>query len=265
MTPPIPVLEYLPSLAIAMARLYPCFYLVPAFCFQHVRGMPRHAIVFALALMPTPGIHHALSGMDYTLLALSGLMLKEAVLGFLLGILLSMPFWLFESVGALLDNQRGALIGGQLNPSLGPDATPIGHMFKQLSIFLLIVTLGLGSLTQVIWDSYLIWPAALWFPAPAADGFTVFLTLLGDTFTHMVLYAAPFIALLLIVEFAVALLSLYSPQLQVFVLSMPAKSLAGLCFLLLYLAQLQDLIVGRMGLLGDLKHSLGLLFRVPSP
>ena len=265
MTPPIPVLEYLPSLAIAMARLYPCFYLVPAFCFQHVRGMPRHAIVFALALMPTPGIHHALSGMDYTLLALSGLMLKEAVLGFLLGILLSMPFWLFESVGALLDNQRGALIGGQLNPSLGPDATPIGHMFKQLSIFLLIVTLGLGSLTQVIWDSYLIWPAALWFPAPAADGFAVFLTLLGDTFTHMVLYAAPFIALLLIVEFAVALLSLYSPQLQVFVLSMPAKSLAGLCFLLLYLAQLQDLIVGRMGLLGDLKHSLGLLFRVPSP
>ena len=42
----------------------------------------------------------------------------------------------------------------------------------------------------------LIWPAALWFPAPAADGPGVFLALLGDTFTHMVLYAAPFIALL---------------------------------------------------------------------
>ena len=265
MTPQIPLLEYLPSLAIAMARLYPCFYLIPAFCFQHVRGMPRHAIVFALALMPTPGIYQALSGLDYSLLALSGLMLKEAVLGFLLGMLLSMPFWLFESVGALLDNQRGALIGGQLNPSLGPDTTPIGHMFKQLSIYLLMVTLGLGSLTQVIWDSYLIWPAALWFPAPAADGFAVFLTLLGDTFTHMVLYAAPFIALLLIVEFTVALLSLYSPQLQVFVLSMPAKSLAGLFFLLLYLPQLQDLIVGRMSMLGDFRHSLGLLFKVSLP
>ena len=265
MTPQIPLLEYLPSLAIAMARLYPCFYLIPAFCFQHVRGMPRHAIVFALALMPTPGIYQALSGLDYSLLALSGLMLKEAVLGFLLGMLLSMPFWLFESVGALLDNQRGALIGGQLNPSLGPDTTPIGHMFKQLSIYLLMVTLGLGSLTQVIWDSYLIWPAALWFPAPAADGFAVFLTLLGDTFTHMVLYAAPFIALLLIVEFAVALLSLYSPQLQVFVLSMPAKSLAGLFFLLLYLPQLQDLIVGRMSMLGDFRHSLSLLFKVSLP
>jgi len=27
------------------------------------------------------------------------------------------------------------LAGGQLNPSLGPDATPIGHLFKQLAIF----------------------------------------------------------------------------------------------------------------------------------
>ena len=115
----IAFLEYLPSLAIAMARLYPCFFLIPAFCFEHVRGMPRHVIVFALALIPAPGIYHALSGVNYTLLALGGLMLKEAMLGFLLGMLLSMPFWLFESVGALLDNQRGALIGGQLKPTSG--------------------------------------------------------------------------------------------------------------------------------------------------
>ena len=67
------------------------------------------------------------------------------------------------------------------------------------------------------------------------------------------------------IEFAVALLSLYSPQLQVFVLSMPAKSLAGLCFLLLYLPQLQALIVARMSLLGDLEHALALLFKMPSP
>ena len=262
---PIPVLEYLPSLAIAMARLYPCFILVPAFCFQHVRGMPRHAIVFSLALIPAPGIYHTLSGLDYSLLALGGLLLKEVVLGFLLGMLLSMPFWLFESVGALLDNQRGALIAGQLNPLLGPDATPIGHMFKQLSIFLLIVIFGLGSLTQVIWDSYQIWPPTLWLPTLAEGGFDVFVDLLADTFSHLLLYAAPFIALLLMIEFAVSLLSLYSPQLQVFVLSMPAKSLAGLGFLLLYLAQLQDLITGRMGQLGDLKLSLGLLFKVAWP
>ena len=258
-------LEYLPSLVIGMARIYPCGILVAAFCFQHIRGMPRHTLVMVLALMPAPGIYAALAGQDYSAILLGALVLKEVALGVLLGVLLAMPFWMFESVGALLDNQRGALAGGQLNPSLGPDATPIGHLFKQLAIFLLMVSLGLGTLTQVIWDSYLIWPPTAWFPLPAANGMSVFIDLLGDTFTHMLLYAAPFIAVLLLLEFGIALLGVYSQQLQVSTLAPPVKSLAGIGFLLLYFALSQDLIVGRMGLLGDLKHSLRLLIKVAIP
>lgn len=257
--------EYLPSLMIGMARIYPCGILVAAFCFQHIRGMPRHTLVMVMALMPAPGIHAALAGQGYSAIMLAALVLKEVALGILLGVLLAMPFWMFESVGALLDNQRGALAGGQLNPSLGPDATPIGHMFKQLAIFLLMTSLGLGTLTQVIWDSYLIWPPTLWFPLPAANGFDVFIGLLGDTFTHMMLYAAPFIAVLLLLEFGIALLGVYSQQLQVSTLAPPVKSLAGIGILLLYFALLQDLIVGRISLLGDLKHSLGVLLKVAVP
>ncbi|WP_460131644.1 type III secretion system export apparatus subunit SctT [Pseudomonas sp. S1_E04] len=258
-------LDLLPSLVIGMARIYPCGILVAAFCFQHIRGMPRHVIVMVMALIPAPGIHAALEGHELSALILAALVLKEVALGLLLGVLLSMPFWMFESVGALLDNQRGALAGGQLNPSLGPDATPIGHLFKQLAIYLLMATLGLGALTQVIWDSYLIWPPTVWFPLPAANGMSVFIDLLGDTFTHMMLYAAPFIAVLLLLEFGIALLGVYSQQLQVSTLAPPVKCLAGIGVLLLYFALLQDLMVGRMGQLGDLKHSLGLLFKAPMP
>lgn len=255
-------LEYLPTLLVAMARIYPCAFLVAAFCFQHIRGMLRHTIVVVMALLPAPAIHVMLEGQEHSALMLGGLVLKELALGLLLGVMLSMPFWLFESVGALLDNQRGALAGGQLNPSLGPDATPAGHLFKQLAIFLLMASMGLGALTQVIWDSYLLWPPTVWFPLPAADGFDVFVGLLGDTFTHMMLYAAPFIAVLLLLEFGIALLGVYSQQLQVSTLAPPLKSLAGIGVLLLYFALLQDLIVGRMGLLKDLKHSLGVFFKV---
>ncbi|AZE64942.1 type III secretion system export apparatus subunit SctT [Pseudomonas synxantha] len=258
-------LEYLPSLLVAMARIYPCAFLVAAFCFQHIRGMPRHTIVMVLALLPAPAVHAALEGQELSALMIGGLVLKELALGILMGVLLSMPFWMFESVGALLDNQRGALAGGQLNPSLGPDATPVGHLFKQLAIFLLMASLGLGALTQVIWDSYLVWPPTVWFPLPAADGFSTFVDLLGDTFTHMVLYAAPFIAVLLLLEFGIALLGVYSQQLQVSTLAPPLKCLAGIGVLLLYFALLQDLIVGRMGLLTDLRHSLGGLFKVSVP
>ncbi|MFN3354997.1 MAG: type III secretion system export apparatus subunit SctT [Pseudomonas sp.] len=258
-------LELLPSLLIAMARIYPCAILVPAFCFQHVRGLSRHAIVMVLAFIPAPGIHAVLAGQDYSALMILGLILKEAALGSLLGVLLAMPFWMFESVGALLDNQRGALAGGQLNPSLGPDATPVGHLFKQLVIYLLIAVLGLSVLTQVIWDSYRLWPATAWVPLPAVNGFGIFLGILSDTFNHMMLYVAPFVAVLLFLEFGIALLGVYSQQLQVSTLAPPVKSLAGIAVLLLYFALLQDLIVGRLNLLGDLKHLLGLMFQVSMP
>lgn len=258
-------LEFVPSLLIGMARIYPCGILVAAFCFQHIRGRLRVTIVMVMALLPAPGIYAALEGHDYSALILAALVLKEVALGLLLGVLLSMPFWMFEGVGALLDNQRGALAGGQLNPSLGPDATPMGHLFKQLAIFLLMTTLGLGALTQVIWDSYLIWPPTVWFPLPAENGMSLFIDLLGDTFTHMLLYAAPFIAVLLLLEFGIALLGVYSQQLQVSTLAPPVKSLAGIGILLLYFALLQDLIVGRMGSLGDLKHVLGQLIKVAVP
>lgn len=254
-------LDLLTSLLIGMARIYPCALLVPAFCFQHIRGVPRHAIVAVMAFIPAPAVHAVLAGQDYSALMIIGLIGKEAALGILLGVLLAMPFWMFESVGALLDNQRGALAGGQLNPSLGPDATPVGHLFKQLVIYLLIAVLGLSVLMQVIWDSYRIWPATAWIPLPAVNGFGIFLGILGDTFTHMMLYAAPFIAVLLFMEFGIALLGVYSQQLQVSTLAPPVKCLAGIVILLLYFALLQDLMVGRLNLLGDLKHSLGLMFQ----
>lgn len=255
--------DLLLSIALGMARIYPVAYLVPVFCFQHVRGLPRHAMVFALGMLPAPGIRQALVDAKVNWLTLGGLMFKEVVLGFLLGVLLAMPFWLYESVGALLDNQRGALIGGQLNPALGTDTTPLGHMFKEMTILLLVVTLGISTLIQVIWDSYLVWSPTAWFPLPTADGFGVFLGLLAEMFMHMMLYAAPFIGLLLLVEFSLALLSLYSPQLQVFILAMPAKSLIGLAFLLFYLPTLWDAITGRLGRYADIRHLLQLLLQAP--
>ncbi|QXI31259.1 type III secretion system export apparatus subunit SctT [Pseudomonas vanderleydeniana] len=253
--------ELIIALTIGMARLYPCLFLIPAFAFREIKGMLRHAIVLALALVPMPTIRASLSARDLGWLDLSGLMLKESLIGLLLGLLLAMPFWLFESVGCLFDNQRGALIGGQINPALGDNTSELGHMFKQVLILLLVLGGGYSSLTQVIWDSYAVWPASHWLPMPATDGWDLYLKLLASTFRSMVLFAAPLVGLLLLIEFGLAILSLYSPQLQVSTLAMPAKSLIGLGFLVLYLPMLCWLGNGQLSQLGDLRHLLPLLLR----
>ncbi|WLI10712.1 MULTISPECIES: type III secretion system export apparatus subunit SctT [Pseudomonas] len=255
--------ELMLGIGLAMARLLPCMMLVPAFCFKYLKGPLRYAVVVAVAMVPGPSIGQALTRHQDNLFVIGGLLIKEIILGTLLGLLLYAPFWMFASVGALLDSQRGALSGGQINPSLGPDATPLGELFQEMLIMLVILSGGLSLLTQVIWDSYSIWPPTSWFPGMTKDGLDLFLDQLSRTLQHMMLYAAPFIGLLLLIEAAFAMIGLYAQQLNVSILAMPAKSIAGLAFLLIYLPALIDLGEGELSALLDLKSLLPQLVQVP--
>ncbi|QHF02103.1 EscT/YscT/HrcT family type III secretion system export apparatus protein [Pseudomonas asturiensis] len=255
--------ELMLGMGLAMARLLPCMLLVPAFCFKYLKGPLRYAVVAVVAMIPAPGISRALSSLQDNWFEIAGLLIKEAVLGTLLGVLLYAPFWMFASVGALLDSQRGALSGGQINPSLGPDATPLGELFQETLIMLVLLCGGLSLITQVIWDSYSVWPPTAWLPGMTAQGFDAFLGQLNQTFQHMMLYAAPFIALLLLIEAAFAIVGLYAQQLNVSILAMPAKSMAGIAFLLIYLPTLLELGTGELLKLADLKSLFNVLVQVP--
>lgn len=256
--------HFILALGIGMARLYPCALLIPAFCFEYVRGLPRHAIVMALALIPAAGIREFLIVEDISVLGMVGLLIKEILLGSIIGILMAMPFWMFESVGALFDSQRGALMGGQINPNFGPSDTPTGRLFRDILVYIMIVTLGFPAMVQLIWDSYRLWPPTVWFPQPTTEGFDVFIQMFDDMLRHMMLYAAPFIVVMLLVEFAMGVMNLFSPQLNVFLLSIPTKSVIGFAFLLLYLPSLLELMAGRVEQLLDLPDILPFIFQQPS-
>lgn len=80
--------QFMLGMGLAMARLLPCMLLVPAFCFKYLKGPLRYAVVAVLAMVPAPAISRALGSLDDNWFAIGGLMIKEAVLGTLLGLLL---------------------------------------------------------------------------------------------------------------------------------------------------------------------------------
>lgn len=240
------------ALALAMARIFPCLLLTPIFSFNVVKGVTRTAIVVALSLFMAPVIKPQIDLLQPDMLQLAGLMIKELIIGMLIGLLMAMPFWMYESVGGLFDNQRGALMGGQINPQLGPDVTPLGKLMQQSIILLLMIGLGLSTITQIIWDSYHLWSATEWMPLPSEAGFQVYLKLLGNTFTDMVLYAGPLVAIMLMMDFAIGIMSIYSPQLQATALAIPIKCLLGMLFFVLYLPLLNHLAGERLWDLRDL-------------
>jgi len=240
------------ALGLAIARLFPCLLITPIFAFSALKGMVRGAVVVALSLFIAPAIAPKIVGLSQTPWNVVALALKEVVLGILLGYLLALPFWLFESVGALFDSQCGALSAGQLNPALGPDATPLGHMLLQWSMIVLVMSFGLSLVTQVIWDSYQLWPVDSWLPGLREQGFKQFLIQVQQLFVDMVLYAGPLVLLLLLLDFAVGILSIYSPQLQASALAVPLKCLLGVLFFILYLPTLEQFAGHQFSALRDL-------------
>lgn len=245
-------LLWLKALSVALARLLPIVILVPFFSSRELKGLIRYGVTFALCLFIAPFMYG-----DVTLRALAStqlifLLAKELALGILIGSLMAMPFWLFDSVGALFDNQRGALIGGQFNPLLSGVSSPLSHMLQQCAIIVLIQVVGVNVLLETIWVSYTLWPALEWTPSFSLDMSQQWLVNISATFTKMILYTAPLVVTMLFIEFAMALLGLYSPQMQVVVLSVPVKCLVGMAMLTIYLSVLFRFMAQDIEYFGDL-------------
>jgi len=240
------------AIALGIARIFPCLLITPIFSFSTLRGMIRNAIVVSLSLFISPVIAHQISGQMLSSWAIVAIAMKETILGLLLGYLLALPFWLFESVGALFDSQRGALNAGQLNPALGPDATPLGDILLRWSMVFLVMSFGLSLVTQVIWDSYGLWPVNQLLPDITEAGFKQFLIQVHALFVDMVRYAGPLVLLLLFIDFGVGIISIYSPQLQANVLAIPLKCLVGVGFFVLYIPVLEHFAGIRFESLHDL-------------
>lgn len=244
------------GISIGIPRILMLFVMVPIFIGMQLKGTLRNGCAVALSLFLMPYITPSL---DTSGLGVALLILKETILGVLLAGLLAMPFWIFDWVGIWIDSQRGALNGSVFNPALGSDSL-IGGMLKQSVIIIFLAMNGLPLLLDVLWQSYLIWPPNEWMPMPQSDGIQLWLDHISHLFNATILYAAPIVICLLLIDFGMGILGLFSPQLEVSVLSMPIKSVLGLILLAIYLPKLWHLAEDEFAAFYHLPHLMKTLF-----
>lgn len=225
--------DALASVAMALPRIMVCFLIIPALSNRFIHGILRTGVSVGLAIPVSVGIFYQTQIVDLTIWSMVGLFMKEVALGLLLGFLLALPFWLFESIGTVFDTQRGALMGEQLNPETGSMTSITGLLLLQAAIVLMIEIGAFAWMFGLIINSYVIWPALEWIPPFSSDAPTLLTAEFSNMAMRFVLYAIPLMITLLIIELIFALVSLYSPQLQVYFLAMPVKSVAGILILAL--------------------------------
>jgi type III secretion protein T len=232
------------TMALVTPRVMVCLMILPGFGMNVLVGMGRRCAALAIALpaaLPT-FLYVQSTPPDIILGAM--LAFKEAFLGMMLGTLISIPFWAVQSIGSIFDTQRAAVQVPTSNPAIDHDASVVGAMLVQ-AVALVMVQAGLFiGLARILIESFAPWPAYTLMPPFDPGHFDIVVKRFGDLFWHIILYGAPVIIPLLLIEFGFALVGVFARNLQVSAASSPVKSLAGLFVLLVYWPTLSHYVSG---------------------
>ena len=229
--------DFITALAYTQPRVLGMFAALPIFNAQLIPGMIRISAAAVVGLLAAPPLMDSVHT-QLTILQLVALFTKEALVGFALGYAMAIPFWAFEAVGFLVDNQRGASIAATLNPITGNDSSPLGILFNQAFIVFFFVCGGFTLILGILYDSFRLWPVFSWTPTLRPETIPLLLGQLDRLVRLAMLYAAPMIVAMFLAELGLALVSRFVPQLQVFFLAMPIKSALALLVLVMYMATL---------------------------
>jgi type III secretion protein T len=233
------VFQQLRPLVIAMTlctpRLLTAFLVSPFFNTEMITGVTRNCIVVVFALIVFPTMLPFVRTSGPTVGFIFATVVKEAVIGALIGFLASLFFYAVEAVGHIVDHQRGAAFASLMDPTTNTQTTPLGSLFTQMTILLFFTSGGFFLFLSSIYESYRVWPIDTFWPRFDPEFAHFFLARLDDMMGLAFLLISPILITLFLSELGLGLINRFAPQLNVFFLAMPIKSGVGLLILILYL------------------------------
>lgn len=218
------IANFITVFVVSSARIAVILITVPFFGPQFVQGVIRTVIIFNMSLIVVPTTLAVIPQEQITLLSLAAILSKEALLGFVIGIVISVIFAAAESAGSAIDFQRGSSISQAFDPSTGESSTSMGILFSKIAVYVFFVGGGVFAFFAVVYKSYTVWPIFSFFPN-FSPYFAVYALDLADLIMKLtVLISAPIFIVLFFAEFGLGLMNRFAPQLNVFSISMSVKS-----------------------------------------
>ncbi len=224
------------AMLIGMPRLFVIVMLAPFLGTAVVTGQLRMVLVTSMYLLLHNYIVSTLPDISAAEFAISltygVIVIKEIVLGLLIGYLGALLFWAIQSAGFFIDNQRGASSAEGSEIISGDSISPTGGLFFQSVVYLFFAGGGFLSYLSIIYMSYEIFPPGQMLTINIDMAVALFYAdKLGWIFLHMLLLASPIAVACLLTDVSLGLINRFASQLNVYVLAMPIKS--GLASLLL--------------------------------
>ncbi|MFH2005863.1 MAG: flagellar biosynthetic protein FliR [bacterium] len=218
------------------ARWLPLVVLAPIFAARAMPASARVGVAFAFTLLVFPAAYAARGDLPRGTVELTLLVLREGLVGALLGLLVAIPFYALEGAGRLIDTARGAGMAELLAAPTGTRTTPTGAFLLLLGVVLFLAVDGHLLVIQAVGESYRTLPAGATLPADApARVVPLALHLGGQLFAVALGIAAPVLVAAVLVDLSLGLAARLAPRLPLYFLGLPVKALAAVAVLLLSL------------------------------
>ncbi|MCS4510410.1 type III secretion system export apparatus subunit SctT [Xylophilus ampelinus] len=245
-------------LSLCSARLIAAMVVMPATSAAKLPGMVRAGLPLWIGLFiawgQSPDVVARLSIVDVGLLVL-----KEALLGLLIGFAAGMIFWVAEAVGSMIDNLAGYNNVQQSNPNSSDQSTPVGSLLGEMAIWAFYVLGGMMAFLGMLFDSYTWWPLTRMSP----DGVQMLERFaqmrLGEYMLSVAQLSAPALLTLLLIDLGFGLLTKTAEKLEPNSMAQPVKGAVTMVLLSLMIGVYFTQLRGHF-MLVDLSRELNKFF-----
>ncbi|XBQ15330.1 MAG: flagellar biosynthetic protein FliR [Oceanicaulis sp.] len=215
--------------AMVFARLGAILMLLPGIGETSIPPRIRLSFALAFSLVIGPVIAPQLPPAPESLVAMSGLIAMEAVIGLMVGAAARFLLMAGAVAGQVIGYQTGLAMAQSFDPTQGQSGALPAQFLNLLFMVLIFATNLHHLLLQAAAGSYTLMPAG---EAPMwADAAQWALGLFADAFLLGMQIAAPLIAFGLIFYLGLGVLSRLMPQAQIFFIAMPLNILVGFSIL----------------------------------
>ncbi len=238
------IMEHIMAMTFGLPRIFVAITILPFMASQILTGQLKFCIAIALYFVLHPLMldeAKALSWTEYHFLFIVLVIIKEALLGFFIGLLVGILFWAIQSAGFFIDNQRGLTQAMESDPLSGEQTSPLGSFFFQGIVYIFFSGGAFLVFLQFLYASYILYPVREFIPLSVFtnENFPIiFAGQVGYLMQIMLLFSAPIIVACLLTDISLALINRFASQLNVYILAMPIKSGIVAFLLIFYFALL---------------------------
>lgn len=258
------VFQYLPIFLLVLCRITAFLVTVPVFS---SRGIPipfKIGLSVYMALIVFLGLQ-VTETMSFDLMYLMEI-LKEVMIGLLMGFVAYLFFTIVQIAGSFVDLQMGFGIVNVIDPMTGAQSPILGNFNFIFAMLLFLAMDGHHHLIRGIMESFEQIPVTTNVFADIASGqlSTFMIHAFASAFYLAFQFAAPMIAALFLLDVALGMLARTSPQFNVFVVGIPIKIMMGLAVLLMMIPTLLFLFQHVFGVLFGQMEEMMRLLRPPA-